>query len=136
LRQIIQKTGTNPMLVRSTEDFVKLSDFAMADPPFAPRPILAVLAQERIRNVALEERIFKALDEDTLEQRVVGLTTPTLIVWGDRDRLVRVESAEILRRLLLRSWVVVMPGVGHLPMLERPVETAADYLRFRASLQQ
>jgi pimeloyl-ACP methyl ester carboxylesterase len=28
--------------------------------------------------------------------------------------------------------LIRMPGVGHLPMIERPQECAADYLRFRA----
>lgn len=134
MREFMQKTGTNPMFVRSADDFVRLSGFAMTDPPFVPRPMINVLAQERIRNVALEERIFKTLDADTLEPRIMGLMTPTLIVWGDRDRLLRVESAEILHRLLPRSRVVIMRGVGHLPMLERPAESAAEYLRFRLSL--
>jgi pimeloyl-ACP methyl ester carboxylesterase len=34
-----------------------------------------------------------------------------------------------------QSKVVVMPGVGHLPMLERPEQSAADYLAFRSHLQ-
>ena len=69
-----------------------------------------------------------------MEARIKGLTTPALIVWGDQDRAVNVASAGILQKLLPRSQVILMQGVGHLPMLERPQQSAQDYLRFRASL--
>ena len=31
--------------------------------------------------------------------------------------------------------VIQMDGVGHLPMVEAPARTAADYLRFRAQVE-
>jgi hypothetical protein len=36
--------------------------------------------------------------------------------------------------LLIRSEVVMMQGVGHLPMIEAPEASALDYLAFRARL--
>jgi hypothetical protein len=36
--------------------------------------------------------------------------------------------------LLIRSEVLMLPDVGHVPMLEAPERCALDYLRFRASL--
>jgi pimeloyl-ACP methyl ester carboxylesterase len=41
------------------------------------------------------------------------------------------DAADVLHKLLPRSQVIIMPGIGHLPMLERPRQSAADYLRFR-----
>jgi pimeloyl-ACP methyl ester carboxylesterase len=96
--------------------------------------MLDVMAKERIRNFALEERIFKQLGADSVEKRVTGLSTPTLIVWGEKDRVLNVGTAEVLHKLMPRSQVIVMPGIGHLPMIERPQQSADDYLRFRASL--
>jgi pimeloyl-ACP methyl ester carboxylesterase len=61
------------------------------------------------------------------------LPTPALIVWGEEDRAIKVVTAGILHDLLPRSQVIIMPGVGHLPMVERPRQSAEDYLRFRAS---
>ena len=69
-----------------------------------------------------------------LEKRVAGLKTPTLIVWGDQDRVLHVSGAEILHKLLPNSQVVIMHGVGHVPMLEQPRQTAEDYLAFRKTL--
>jgi pimeloyl-ACP methyl ester carboxylesterase len=45
---------------------------------------------------------------------------PTLLIWGDRDRAVGLESAERLRGKLRRSSLVVLPGVGHIPFEEMP----------------
>ena len=96
--------------------------------------MLNVMAQQRIRNFALAGRIFKQLAGDSVEARLAGNTTPALIVWGDRDRALHVATAEALNKLLPRSLVIVMPGIGHLPMIERPKQSAGDYLRFRRSL--
>ena len=136
LAQIVLGTGRNPLIARSEEEFAQTFAFVMSDPPFVPRPILDVFAQERIRNADLEERIFAKIATDSVEERVTGLQTPTLIVWGEHDRVIHVGTAEVLRRLMPRSHVLVMPGVGHLPMLERPQQSAEDYLRFRAALRE
>lgn len=130
------ETGRNPLIVRSEDEFVQLFDFVMSEPPFVPRPILNVMAKERINNVALEERIFSQIVEDSIEKRINGMETPALIVWGDRDRVIHVDTAAMLHKLLPRSQVLVMPGIGHLPMLERPQQSAEDYLKFRAALQR
>jgi pimeloyl-ACP methyl ester carboxylesterase len=52
------------------------------------------------------------------------LHTPALLVWGDSDRAVPVQSEGELRRHLVHSELVVMPGVGHRPAEERPEEVA------------
>lgn len=134
LGKMIRETGHNPLLSRNEEEFAAVFAFAMTDPPFIPRPMVDVMAREHLRNLTLEGRIFKQIAADSLEQRVSGLATPTLIVWGDKDRLLTVASADILHKLMPHSQVVIMPGIGHLPMIERPQSSAEDYLRFRTSL--
>lgn len=136
VRTAIETTGKNPLTVKTEEDFVTLLQWVMSKPPFIPRPILNVLAREHIANNTLEERIFREITADSVEPRVTGLTVPALIVWGSEDRILHAESAKILNRLMPRSWVIVMPKTGHLPMFENPQQSARDYLSFRASLEQ
>jgi 4,5:9,10-diseco-3-hydroxy-5,9,17-trioxoandrosta-1(10),2-diene-4-oate hydrolase len=45
---------------------------------------------------------------------------PALLVWGDRDCAVSLESGRRLQRLFARSELVVLPGAGHLPFEECP----------------
>jgi len=134
LRKTISETGANPMLVRNEEEFAHLVSLVTAKPLMIPRPFLDVMAQDRIRNHDLEQRIFKQLAADTVEERIRGLAVPSLIVWGQQDRVLHPGTAGILQMLLIRSEVVMMQGVGHLPMLELPEKCASDYLRFRATL--
>lgn len=134
LADIVRGNGRNFLIARSEDEFAETFSFVMSDPPFVPRPILDVFAQERIRNADLEERIFVKVATDSVEERVKGLATPALIVWGDGDRVIHVGTADVLRGLMPRSQVIVMQGVGHLPMIERPRQSADDYLRFRAAL--
>ena len=136
LRKIIAETKENPLLAKDEEAFARTFDFVMSDPPFIPRPILNVMAQERIHNYQLEKRIFEDLSTDSAEKYVTGLRTPTLIVWGDEDRAIHVATAEILHGILPNSQVTILRGIGHLPMLEQPRTSAEDYLKFRARLQQ
>lgn len=133
-RRRIEATGQNPMIVKNEEEFARLVALVTAEPLPIPRRFLDVLAQERIRNQDLERRIFKQLGEDSVEQRIRGLATPALIVWGAQDRVLHPGSAGVLQQLLTRSDAILMPGVGHLPMVEQPEQCALDYLRFRAKL--
>ena len=134
LRKTIEETGTNPLLVRTEDEFAQLFPWVMAEPPFIPGPIMNVIAQERIRNYDLEQRIFTQIASDSVEERIRGLETPTLIVWGDKDRTINVATAEVLRDLLPNSQVVIQPNIGHLPHLEAPERSANDYLRFRSGM--
>ena len=134
MRKVARETGHNPLMAKNEAEFAEVFSFVMTDPPYIPRSMLNVMAQERIGNFALEERILKQLGADPVEQRVTGLATPTLIVWGDNDRVLNPASADILHKLMPHSQVLMMPGIGHLPMLERPQPSAEDYLRFRAAL--
>jgi pimeloyl-ACP methyl ester carboxylesterase len=136
LRAVIAKTGKNPLMAKSEDEFAGIFNFVMADPPFIPRPILNVMARERIRNYDLEGRIFKELNADSAEKYVTGLKTPTLIVFGNKDRAIHPATADVLHKLMPNSEVVIMKGLGHLPMIENPSRSAEDYLKFRDGLDK
>lgn len=52
------------------------------------------------------------------------LAMPTLVVWGDRDRLVDPALAPRLAAVVPDCRLLVLEGVGHVAMLEAPEETA------------
>lgn len=129
-----QRTGVHPLWVRNTDDYARVFSLVMSKPPFVPRPILNVMAQPSIANAALERKILPMLTQDGIETRVKGLPVPTLIVWGDQDRVLNPKAAKILNGLIPYSRVMMMKGIGHMPMLEDVDQTAEDYLEFRRSL--
>ena len=126
----------NLLLVKTEDEFDELFAFVMSKPPYLPQPVLGVLARDRIRHFELEQRIFAQILSYGVEGDATGLATPALIVWGDQDRALSVECAQVLRGRMPRSKVIIMPGIGHLPMIEQPRQTAGDYLDFRESLNR
>lgn len=55
-----------------------------------------------------------------VREELPKITCRTLLVWGDRDRLVSVKHAKQLADLIPRSRVEVFERTGHVAMLERP----------------
>jgi pimeloyl-ACP methyl ester carboxylesterase len=57
---------------------------------------------------------------------------PSLIVWGDRDRIIPLDHAYLAHEAIPNSRLEVMRGVGHYPQVEEParfVEILKDFLR-------
>jgi pimeloyl-ACP methyl ester carboxylesterase len=57
---------------------------------------------------------------------------PTLIVWGDRDKIIPLTHAYIAHEAIPNSRLEVMEGVGHFPHVEEPdqfVRILVDFLR-------
>jgi len=131
---IIERGGRNPLLIQNEDDFAQVMKFLMNKPPLVPRPMLNVLARIRLKNVKLEQEILRQFSSDSVEKMVTGLSVPTMIVWGEMDRVFNVATAEVLHKLMPKSQVVIVPDTGHVPMMERPEQSAEAYLRFRKSL--
>jgi len=55
---------------------------------------------------------------------------PTLILWGDQDRLMPVAEAERLHRLIAESRLVILAGARHPCYLDRPAEFHAALIDF------
>ncbi len=134
LAKIIATTGVNPLMITRESDFPAFLHFVMSDPPYIPDAVMDVLARERIANQALEAQVFRQIATDSVDDAVRGLATPTLITWGAEDRALSVGTVPVLQALLPNAQAVVMPHVGHAPMIERPQQSAEDYVRFREQL--
>ncbi|HEX5372654.1 MAG TPA: alpha/beta hydrolase [Aquabacterium sp.] len=124
----------NPLIIEKEDDFPAMMNFAMSDPPYLPGPIMNVMARQRIANRALELVVFRQIALDSVNQAIRNLPTPTLIVWGEEDRVLSAGTVPLLKSLLPQAEAIVMPRIGHAPMIEHPRQAAEDYLRFRARI--
>ena len=134
LARIVTTTGANPLIITTESDFPAFLNFVMSDPPYIPGSVMNVMARERMANQPLERQVFAQIATDSVDEAVRGLATPTLVVWGDEDRALSVGTVPVLKALLPNAQAIVMPHVGHAPMIERPRQSAEDYLRFRDQL--
>jgi pimeloyl-ACP methyl ester carboxylesterase len=58
--------------------------------------------------------------EYPIRERLGEIACPTLIVWGDEDRLITVRDADVFEQLIPSSRKVIFANTGHMAMLERP----------------
>jgi pimeloyl-ACP methyl ester carboxylesterase len=86
---------------------------------------------EQTRAAEAAARIFWPLGNTRLERRLPSIKAPTLIVWGEQDRLMpRSYAAAIARAMQARTETKVVAGAGHLAELDKPDEVAAAILAF------
>ena len=68
----------------------------------------------------------------TLPHLLPGVTTPALVVWGRRDRVVPLECGEAYARALPGARLAVVDGAGHCLDMEQPEALARLVLEFAA----
>jgi len=60
------------------------------------------------------------------EAEIAAVTTPTLILWGEEDRLIPVEAGQWLAKTMPDNRLVIYPKIGHLPHEEAVEATLGD----------
>jgi pimeloyl-ACP methyl ester carboxylesterase len=74
---------------------------------------------------------LEALGTYPIEDRLERIECPTLVVWGDRDKLVPVRDADrFIDAIGPNARKIVYADTGHVSMLERPARFNADVEAF------
>jgi len=124
--------GINPLIVKDVNDFDKYLEFNYLKPPQLPSSMKQYMTEKAVAAGPFNKKIWKDLGADSLmlESKLNKITAPTLIVWGDSDKLIHISSVPILEKNIKNSKSVIMKECGHLPMMEKPAETASIYQDF------
>lgn len=67
-----------------------------------------------------------------LDRRLHRVSVPTLIAWGEQDRLAPVGYADEFADRISGAQLLVIPDCGHIPQVERPeilIPAVADFLQ-------
>ncbi len=132
--------GKNPLIATDEESFEYRWNFVMSEPPLLPWPLRPVVVRKTIAREGINRAIFsdmlatrEELAAGQFEQQLSAkVTMPTLIIWGEEDRVLDVSAAQVFKEKLPQAQLKIYPGIGHLPMVEIPAETAELYSRFIA----
>jgi pimeloyl-ACP methyl ester carboxylesterase len=108
--------------------------------PGAIDPAIRAFVAEMQRDVFRVQLEADAQDPPPEEEPLDGfdlsrIETPALVVVGDEDVVDMLAIAEHLERELPNARRVVLPGVAHLPSLERPAEVDRLVLDFLAEVR-
>jgi pimeloyl-ACP methyl ester carboxylesterase len=123
------------------ERAMQLVRLCFADPSRIPEARLAEAESEAAERAAMRWaatalslsavglfRAWLAPKSKSLWTIAPRLTMLTLVVWGTEDKLVTVRKAPRLASLLPHARLLVLPRVGHVAQMERPVTVARAVL--------
>lgn len=69
---------------------------------------------------------------DYLRDHLKDIQIPTLVIWGENDKLIPISNGEYVHRTIAGSKYVVVPRCGHAPGMEKPREYLDIVLPFLA----
>lgn len=126
------ENGFNPLLVNDIKDYDRLLNFIFVKKPYIPDIIKGYFAEKAVKNRSFNEKIFQDLraEKNIVEESLSKIKSPTLIIWGDTDRVIHVSSVDVFKKYIPNSKSVIMKDCGHSPQIERPEEVASHILGF------
>lgn len=126
--------GKNPLIVSTRQGYDSLLKFCFETEPFLPWPARNVMARQHIARsehyLGMWNTLFSDMDDTPVRQAVSGLKLPVLVVWGDRDRILDISCARVFVSLIPNGTLAIIENCGHVPMVEKPGETARNYMAF------
>lgn len=135
LQQLVLQ-GESPLVPRTMADIDRLLAFVVHKPRWVPQQFKRVMFGEAKRHEALLDKIFDQIAQEALHgplnDRLGEIKIPTQIIWGRHDRLLDVTCAVVQHEGIPHSELVIFEDVGHVPMIEKPAETARHHLAFLA----
>lgn len=124
--------GENPLLLKDSNDVPRYMALLFVNIPSMPYPIEKVMVKTALANRQFYEKeakeIFPAFD--SLEKDLPNIKAPALILWGDKDQVLDVSSVPVFEKGLKNHKTVIIKDCGHVPMMEKPKETATHYIDF------
>ena len=73
---------------------------------------------------------FDAKKDTSAYQKIKSIKQRTLVLWGDQDNLIPKEKAHQFHNDLQNDTLVILKGVGHVPMEENPDQSLKAVISF------
>jgi pimeloyl-ACP methyl ester carboxylesterase len=119
--------GFNPLLPLDFKEFLKLIALAYGSKPPWPRSMLRHVAElwsaRHTEHRAQFDRLMAPLPGEAVPTELRPPDVPTVCVYGREERIVHPRNRELYVEGL-RARSLLLPGVGHIPHLEAPLQCA------------
>ena len=124
--KLVEQSDKNPLYdVCTKERLETLLDYSLYNPPYVQHLIKGVLLSHKCARRDLEKVMYEDLYKDVdLSDVAKTIHIPTLILWGDKDRMTHIDNATLFHNTIKGSKLVIFKEIGHVPLLEDPEQTA------------
>lgn len=124
--------GDNWLVPTTVAGVDRLLDKCFGKRPFIPGPVIKYLAQQVISRSQKTGKIFDEiqLNDPPLAEKLADIKAPTLIIWGDQDRLIHVSAAEGFKTGITNSEKLILRGSGHMPLMEDSRQCVETWFKF------
>ncbi|WP_108809837.1 alpha/beta fold hydrolase [Sphingorhabdus sp. Alg231-15] len=133
---IAAEKGENSLALTDLADVDRLMAFISYKPVPMPKNFKKIFFAEAEAHRELLDKIFWQIAgagiNNPLNDRLGEIAAPTLIIWGRHDRLIDVSCVSVLETGIRNSESFILEETGHVPMIEKPKETAARHIAFLA----
>lgn len=132
LSEATEGNHRNALIPQDLEAFQWLRSCVFVKQPFLPHPIAKFIVQRCRQRRVLLEKLFNDLcfESKPLDDFAQQVKCPTLLIWGDRDRVLHPSGFGILATKFPHVHSIMMKDVGHCPMLEVPKQSVADFVQY------
>lgn len=119
-------SGRNELIPRTLSETARLISLVTSRGSRLNALAAPLLHAELAHRFHVNHRLFHDMLEVDVEpaQEFARIRIPALVLWGEQDRVLDVSSAAAMAQVIPGSTQTVLPGVGHLPMIEAPLMTA------------
>ena len=90
----------------------------------------AELAADRMQDLTAAGKFLWPIPDRGFKRRAYRIKAPTLVLWGENDRIIPPVYAQDFTKLIAGSQATVVPNAGHLLMIERAEVFAAAVADF------
>lgn len=118
--------GKNRLVPRDAAGVLKLTDLVFHNRALAASAAF-FSATELIHRRDVNGHLFREMVSrrpDYNKPTYEDIKAPTLVMWGSEDEVLHPSSAYTFERLIPRAELCMFDGVGHLPMIESPLQCA------------
>ncbi len=99
-------------------------DFTAALPLLPTEMNVAYMIQMYKERSTLASLAWNPHYDPKLARRLQSVNCPTLVIWGENDRLIPAVYGTTFHELIPGSRLVMLTGTGHMPMIEQPAAWA------------
>lgn len=125
--KLVERSDKNPLYdVCTKERLETLLSYSLYKPPYIPDIIKEAMLKEKCERRALEKILYEDMYKDVccFDDLAKKIHIPTLILWGDKDRMTHIDNATLFHDTIRESKLVILKDIGHVPILEDPERTA------------